>query len=151
LLFGLGALWVVLTFLKPLYGSRPLLIAVTTISVTLGVQIIKSNMIPLGTDLEEASRLCGGSWFYTFRRIVLPSLTPVLMLVVTINFVMAPHAVSNIVLLATGSGRTLALLQIDDMVAPYWESAAVVAVVMMMISTGVALIARGFDQRLGMH
>ncbi len=152
MLMGLGALWVVLTFLKPLYGSLLLLIVVTVISgMTLGVQIIKSNMIQLGTELEEASRLSGGSWFYTFRRVVLPPLMPVLVLVATLNFVSASRDVSNIVLLASGASRTLALLQIDYMVAPYWESAAVVAVVMMTISTGVALIARACDLRLGMH
>jgi iron(III) transport system permease protein len=152
MLIGLGTLWVALTFLRPLYGSLVLLVAVTVISgMTLGVQIIKSNMIQLGTELEEASRLSGGSWFYTFRRVVLPPLTPVLVLVGTLDFVIASRDVSNIVLLASGPSKTLALLQVDYMLAPYWESAAVVAVVMMAISTGVALIARACHVKLGMH
>jgi iron(III) transport system permease protein len=152
MLIGLGSLWVVLTFLKPLYGSLFLRVVVTVISgMTLGVQIIKSNMIQLGTELEEASRLCGGSWLYTFRRVVIPPLTPVLVLVATLDFVIASRDVSNIVLLASGQSKTLALLQVDYMLAPYWESAAVVAVVMMMLSTGVALIARACHVKLGMH
>jgi len=36
-------------------------------------------------------------------------------------------------------------------VAPYWESATVVAVVMTIISTGVALIARLCNIRIGMR
>jgi iron(III) transport system permease protein len=152
MLIGLGTLWVALTFLRPLYGSLVLLVAVTVISgMTLGVQIIKSNMIQLGTELEEASRLSGGSWFYTFRRVVLPPLKPVLVLVGTLDFVIASRDVSNIVLLASGPSKTLALLQVDYMLAPYWESAAVVAVVMMAISTGIALIARVCHVKLGMH
>jgi iron(III) transport system permease protein len=150
MLLGLGALWLALTFLKPLYGSLLLLVAVTVIGgLTLGVQIIKSNMIQLGTELEEASRLSGGSWFYTFRRVVLPPLKPVLILVGTLDFAIASRDVSNIVLLASGQSKTLALLQVDYMLAPYWESAAVVAVVMMAISTGVALVARTCNVRLG--
>jgi iron(III) transport system permease protein len=146
MLMGLGMLWVALTFLRPLYGSVILLILVTIIGgMTVGVQIIKSNMIQLGSELEEASRVSGASWFYTFRRAVLPPLAPVLVLVATLNFVSASRDVSSIILLASGESRTLALLQLDYMVAPYWESATVVAVVMTIISTGVALAARACE------
>jgi len=152
MLIGLGFLWVVLTWVKPLYGSLALLMLVTTISgMTVGVQIIKSNMIQLGSEMEEASRVAGGSWLYTMRRVVLPPLAPVLVLVGTLNFVSASRDVSNIILLSSGRSMTLALLQLDYMVAPYWESATVVAVVMTIISTGVALIARLCNIRIGMR
>jgi iron(III) transport system permease protein len=151
-LMGLGMLWVVLTFLKPFYGSIVLLIVVTVIGgMTLGVQIIKSNMVQLGLEMEEASRVSGGSWFYTMRRVVLPPLAPVLILVATLNFVSASRDVSTIILLASGESMTLALLQLDYMVAPSWESATVVAVVMALISTGVALAARACNLRLGIR
>ena len=149
MLMGLGMLWIVLTFFKPIYGSVWLLILVTVISgMTVGVQIIKSNMIQLGIELEEASRISGASWLRTLRRVVIPPLAPVLMLVATINFVGASRDVSNIILLASGQSRTLALLQLDYMVAPLWESATVVAVIMTLISTGVALAARACNLRL---
>jgi iron(III) transport system permease protein len=114
-----------------------------------GVQIIKSNLIQLGTELEEASRLHGASWLYTMWRVVIPPLAPVLILIATLKFVSASRDVSTIILLASGDSMTLSLLQLDYMVAPYWESATVVAVVMTLISTGVALAARAFDVRLG--
>jgi iron(III) transport system permease protein len=148
MLMGLGMLWLVLTFLQPLYGTVPLLIIVTVIGgMTVGVQIIKSNMVQLGSELEEASRVSGASWFYTMRRAVIPPLAPILVLVATLNFVSASRDVSSLILLASGQSRTLALLQLDYMVAPYWESAAVVSVVMTIISTGVALVARSIDKR----
>ena len=53
--------------------------------------------------------------------------------------------------LAGTLSTTLALLQLDYMVAPYWESATVVAVVMTVISTGVALAARLCNLRLGIR
>ncbi len=149
-LMGLGMLWMVLTFLKPLYGSITLLVIVTVMSgITVGVQIIKSNLIQLGTELEEASRLHGASWLYTMWRVVIPALAPVLILIATLKFVSASRDVSTVILLASGDSMTLSLLQLDYMVAPYWESATVVAVVMTLISTGVALAARAFDIRLG--
>lgn len=149
MLMGLGMLWIVLTFFKPLYGSVGLLILVTVISgMTVGVQIIKSNMIQLGTELEEASRVSGASWLRTMRRVVIPPLAPILLLVATMNFVGASRDVSHIILLASGQSMTLALLQLDYMVAPLWESATVVAVIMTLISTGVALAARACNLRL---
>jgi iron(III) transport system permease protein len=119
--------------------------------MTVGVQIIKSNIVQFSPELEEASRLSGASWFYTMRRVVLPPLAPVLVLIATVNFVSASRDVSSIILLASGDSMTLALLQLDYMVAPYWESATVVAVVMTLISTGLALVARGFGVRLGIR
>jgi iron(III) transport system permease protein len=152
MLMGLGMLWIVLTFFKPLYGSLWLLVIVTVISgMTVGVQIIKSNMVQLGTDLEEASRVSGASWLRTMRRVVVPPLAPVLMLVATMSFVSASRDVSNIILLASGQSMTLALLQLDYMVAPLWESATVVAVVMTVLTTGVALAARACDLRVGVR
>jgi ABC-type Fe3+ transport system permease subunit len=68
-----------------------------------------------------------------------------------LNFVAASRDVSNIILLASGKSTTLALLQLDYMVAPLWESATVVSVVMTLISTGVALAARAFNLRLGIR
>jgi len=152
MLMGLGVLWVTLTVLKPFYGSVSLLILVVVASgMTVGVQIIKSNIVQFSPELEEASRLAGASWFYTMRRVVLPPLAPVLVLIATVNFVSASRDVSTIVLLASGDSMTLALLQLDYMVAPYWESATVVGVVMTLISTGLALVARGFGVRLGIR
>ena len=152
MLMGLGVLWVTLTVLKPFYGSVSLLILVVVASgMTVGVQIIKSNIVQFSPELEEASRLSGASWFYTMRRVVLPPLAPVLVLIATVNFVSASRDVSSIILLASGDSMTLALLQLDYMVAPYWESATVVAVVMTLISTGLALVARGFGVRLGIR
>ena len=152
MLMGLGVLWVVLTLFKPLYGTISLLILVTiTSGMTVGVQIIKSNMVQLGAELEEASWLSGASWFYTMRRVVVPLLAPVLALIATINFVGASRDVSNIILLTSGETKTLALLQLDYMVAPDWEGATVVAVIMILISTGVALTARAFGLRMGIR
>ena len=42
----------------------------------LGVQIIKSGLMQLGGELEEASRIAGASWWTTYRRIVLRLMAP---------------------------------------------------------------------------
>jgi iron(III) transport system permease protein len=151
ILLGLGFLWLALTpFLKPLYGTIVLLVVVTVVGgMTVGVQIVKGNILQLGRELEEAAQMSGATWTATLRRVVLPLLAPTVALVGTLNFVAASRDVSNIILLSSGQTRTLALLQLDYMVAPHWESASVVSVILIAISTGVAFAARAYGLRIG--
>jgi iron(III) transport system permease protein len=153
ILLGLGFLWLALTpILRPLYGTILLLVVVTVIGgMTVGVQIVKGNLLQLGKELEEAARTCGATWSYTLRQVILPLLAPTIALVGTLSFVSASRDVSNIILLSSGQSRTLALLQLDYMVAPQWESASVVSVILIALSTGVAIAARSLGLRLGLR
>src|SRR5207237_40553 len=99
IVLGLGMLWMFLDTppLRPLYGTLAILVVALLVnSMTTGVQLIKSNMMQLGNDMEEASAVSGGSWLYTFRRIVVPILAPVLLSVGTLTFIAATRNVSNI-------------------------------------------------------
>lgn len=154
ILMGIGLLWLFLDspFLRPLYGSIWLLILATvTGSITLGTQIIKSNLLQLGKELEEASWASGASWWSTYRRIVVPLMLPTLILVGVLNFIHAARDISTVALLASSSSRTLSLLQLDFMVSGRYESAAVVATMVMLLTTGVALVARVFGLKLGLR
>jgi iron(III) transport system permease protein len=154
LLFGLGLLYVFLEtpFFRPLYGSMFLLILATVVSsMTLGTQIIKSNMMQLGQELEEASRISGANWITTFVRVVLPIMIPVLLLVGVMNFIGAARDVASVALIATAQTKTLALLQLDYMVDGRYETAAVVSLVVIFMSTGVAIFARLFGLRIGIR
>ena len=154
ILMGIGLLWLILDTpgLRILYGTTGLLILGMVISsMTLGTQILKSNLIQLGGELEEASRTSGASWWDTYRRVVLPLMFPTLMLVGTLNFISAARDISTVALLATTGNKTLALLQLDFLVSGRYESAAVVASIVMLLTTGVALIARSSGLRLGLR
>ena len=65
ILLGVALLW---TFLQtkiflPIYGTIYLLMVAMVIkSMPFGTQMIKSVLIQLGNDLEEASKVCGGTW-----------------------------------------------------------------------------------------
>jgi iron(III) transport system permease protein len=154
ILLGIGLLYVFLghSLFHPLYGTIWLLIIATVAShMTLGTQIIKSNMIQLGAELEEAARVLGASWWTTYWRIVLPIVVPVLILVGVVVFVTAARDIATVALLSTNETRTLALLQLDYMVDGRYEIAAVVSVIIIGVSTGVALIARAFGLRIGIR
>jgi iron(III) transport system permease protein len=128
-----------------------LILATVVSSMTLGTQIIKSNMMQLGPELEEASRVAGATWWHTFTHVVLPIMVPVLLLVGVMNFIGAARDVASVALVATADTKTLALLQLDYMVEGRYEAGAVASLVVVVMSTGIALLARGFGLRIGIR
>ena len=154
MILGLGFLGLFLDtpIFRPLYGTLFVLILASSISsMTLGVQLVKSNLLQLGQELEEASWVAGGSWLYTFRRIILPIQVPVLITVGMVAFIAAARNVAGIALLVTSQNRPLAMLQLDYMVDGRYEAAAVVGVIVMLLTSGVALFARLFGLKLGIR
>jgi iron(III) transport system permease protein len=154
ILFGVGLLFVFLEspLFRPLYGTMWLLILATVVSsMTLGTQIIKSNMMQMGHELEEASRVTGATWWQTFTRVVLPIMVPVLLLVGVMNFIGAARDVASVALVATADTKTLALLQLDYMVEGRYEAGAVASLVVVIMSTGLALLARTLGLRIGIR
>lgn len=150
---GLALLWTFLNVpvFRPLYGSvLVLVIACILTSISTGVQLIKGNMVQLGRDLEEASFVAGGSWLYTFRRVVLPLLGPVLVSVALLTFVSAVRNVSTVAMLVTGSNRPIAMLQADYMIDGRLEAAAVAGVLIVCLTLGITLIARAIGRRFGL-
>jgi iron(III) transport system permease protein len=154
ILLGLGFLWLVLGTppLRPLYGTIALMIVATIVAtMTTSVQIVKGNFAQLGYDLEEAARVEGGGWWDAFRHVLLPIITPTLALVAALSFITAARNVSTIALLATSGTRPLSLLQLDFMVQGSYESAAVVGVIVVVLTAGIALAARVLGLRVGLQ
>ena len=154
ILFGLGLLYVFLEIpmFRSLYGTMWLLIFATVItSMTFGTQVLKSHMLQLSQDLEEASRTVGASWLRTFTRVVMPIIVPAVLLVGTTNFIGAARDVASVALVATAGTKTLALLQLDYMVQGRYGAAAVVSFVVITLSTGLALLARVLGLRIGLR
>ena len=154
ILLGVALLW---TFLQtkiflPLYGTIYLLmIAMVIKSMPFGTQMIKSVLIQLGSDLEEASKVCGGTWFHTFRRVILPLAMPALITVGLVGFISAARDISTVVLLGSGKSRTLSLLMLDFAAGAEFEKATVVAVIIVGLVVGAALSARALGGQVGVR
>lgn len=154
IVLGLGMLWMFLDTpgLRPLYGTLSVLVLALLInSMTTGVQLIKTNLVQLGNEMEEASAVCGGSWLYTLRRVVAPILAPVLLSVGTLTFIAATRNVANIAMLVTNENRPIAMLQLDYMVDGRSEVAAVLGVLVVLLTIGVAVLARRVGRRFGIR
>jgi iron(III) transport system permease protein len=154
ILLGVALLW---TFLQtriflPIYGTIYLLmIAMVIKSMPFGTQMIKSVLLQLGQDLEEASKVCGGTWLDTFRRVVLPLAMPALITVGLVGFISAARDISTVVLLGSGQSRTLSLLMLDFAAGAEFEKATVVAVIVVGLVVGAALFARALGGQVGVR
>jgi iron(III) transport system permease protein len=154
ILLGMALLW---TFLQtkiflPIYGTIYLLMVAMVIkSMPFGTQMIKSVLLQLGTDLEEASKVCGGTWIDTFRRVIFPLTMPALITVALVGFISAARDISTVVLLGSGKSRTLSLLMLDFAAGAEFEKATVVAVVIVALVVGAALIARALGGQVGVR
>jgi len=151
-ILSLGLLWMFLTVpvLRPLYGTiAVLVVAVLINAATTSTQIIKSNTVQIGAELEEAAFVAGAGRAATYGRIMLPLLAPVLVTVALYIFSTAARNVATIVMIATGGNRPLALLQIDYMIDGQYEAASIVGVFIVVLTWGVAMIARFIGRRFG--
>jgi iron(III) transport system permease protein len=154
ILLGVALLW---TFLQtkiflPLYGTIYLLMVAMVIkSMPFGTQMIKSVLLQLGNDLEEASKVCGGTWLDTFRRVIFPLTMPALITVGLVGFISAARDISTVVLLGSGRSRTLSLLMLDFAAGAEFEKATVVAVMVVGLVVIAALIARALGGQVGIR
>jgi iron(III) transport system permease protein len=152
ILLGLSFVWLLLTTpgLRWVYGTIAALVLINVVkSMPLGVQILKSNFLQLGKELEEASRMAGGSWWYTYRKVVMPLAIRAVIVVGILNFISGARDIGAVVLLVTSQTRPLSILMLDYLMDGSFEAATVIALLVTLLSTGVAFLARGFGFRIG--
>jgi iron(III) transport system permease protein len=153
IVIGLALLWVFLKTpgLQQVYGHPlGLVLAFTLAGMALGVQIIKAAILQLSPELEEAAQAGGAGWFTTMRKIVLPLVAPAVAVVGILTFVAATRGVSTAVLLSSHATQTLAVFQLKYIEAGDLETASVVGIVILALSTGIALAGRLLGLRFGL-
>jgi iron(III) transport system permease protein len=117
-------------------------------TMTEGVQLIKTNLVQLGAELEEASWVSGVAWPKTLVRVVLPLVAPVVAVVGVLTFATAVRATSIVALLASRDTQPLSLVQLGHMADGDFEKASVIGVLMLVLTVGVALVGRLLGLRI---
>src|SRR5262249_40569393 len=108
-LLGLGLLWLLLTapLLGLLYGNvGALLLALFIKELPLGVNMSSVAFLQISKELEQSSRVCGASWFTTYRRIMLPLTAPTLVAIFIVTFIGAVRDIGTTVLLVTPENQS---------------------------------------------
>jgi iron(III) transport system permease protein len=116
ILLGLGLLWIFLAtpLSVALYGTIfGIALALTIQDSPVSTQAFKSGFLQLGRDLEEAARVAGAPWRYTYFRILLPLVAPIAVSVGMLNFGSAMTTISIPVLLYSAQSRPLSILLLE--------------------------------------
>jgi iron(III) transport system permease protein len=156
ILASLGLLWAFLgtPFLRPLYGTLWALVLVAILQGKLtAIQINKATFLQLGQDLEDAARASGGNWWSVYWRIWIPLMLPTLILVGTLHFVVTAQSTSYVVMLASKETKTLSLLALEFASGGVTmrEEAGIIGLFIVIMTLGVALIARAFGMKVGIR
>jgi iron(III) transport system permease protein len=147
ILMSLGLLWIFLaTPLRGvLYGTVfGIAVALTIQDSPVSTQAFKSAFLQLGADLEEAARVAGGSWTYTYLRILLPLVAPVALTVAMLNFGSALTSISTPVLLYSAQSRPLSILLLEYSFTGELERAAALGLLITTIIVVMILLGRRF-------
>ncbi|HXG51170.1 MAG TPA: ABC transporter permease subunit [candidate division Zixibacteria bacterium] len=150
ILLGLGLLWLFLVtpLRSVLYGTVwGIALALILSDSPVTTQAFKAGLIQLGADLEEAARVSGASWLYTYRRILLPLVAPIAGAVGLMNFGSALTSIGIPVLLYSHPSRPLAILLLEYSFAGELERAAALGLLITLL-IGVMMIA---GRRLGLQ
>jgi iron(III) transport system permease protein len=150
ILLGLAFLWLFLStrFLSSLYGSYLGLLMVLLIKeMPIGVHMTKTAFVQISEELEQVGRVCGANWFYTFRRIILPLVSPVLVSIFAIVFMGAIRDIDTIILVGTASTRPLSLLMMEYSMAGEMQAASILGVILSLFAIVIALVSRKIGLR----
>jgi iron(III) transport system permease protein len=147
ILLGLGLLWIFLStpLSAVLYGTIiGIALALTIQDSPVSTQAFKSGFLQLGQDLEESARVTGASWFYTYRRILLPLVAPVAFTVGMLNFGSAMTTISIPVLLYSAQSRPLSILLLEYSFSGELERAAALGLLITIIICVMIILGRRF-------
>ena len=95
--------------------------------------------------------MSGAGFWGTYFRVVLPLMGQTMVLIGVLKFLFAARSASSVILLATSETRTLALLALDQIAAGYRESASITVLLIVTLTTVIAVIARIFGLRVGIQ
>ena len=151
ILLGLGILWLFLaTPLRFLfYGTVwGIALALMLSDSPVTTQAFRAGFLQLGSDLEEAARVTGASWWYTYRKILLPLLAPIAGAVGLMNFGGALTSISTPVLLYSHQSRPLAILLLEYSVTGELERGAALGLLITAIICLMMLVGRRMGLKL---
>lgn len=154
ILLSLTLLWAYLgtPVLNVLYGSMAgLVLAMLFKEMPIAVNLMKSGLLSISPELEEAGKAAGASWWPIYVRILMPLLAPTAMTVAILAFIGAVRDISTVILLATPETRPLSILLLEYTVDGSIEKGAVVGVILAAMAAGMAVLGRRLGMRVGSH
>jgi iron(III) transport system permease protein len=88
LVMAYGYLWAYVNFPFEVYGTLSILVLAYTASrLPTAVRTVSPSVMQVGAELEDAARISGGSWLYTFKNVLIPLYWPGLSITWILTFI----------------------------------------------------------------
>jgi iron(III) transport system permease protein len=150
IVLGVSLIWVYLTLPIPIYGTIwVLLLAYMTKYIPYGIRAASASMIQINKELEEASLTAGGTWFQTFRKIVLPLLMPGFTAGWIYISIIALRELSTSILLYSYNSTVLSIMAFDLWEGGQYTYVCALGVLMVLLLVSMAAIARKLGAKVG--
>ena len=150
IVLGVSLIWVYLTLPIPIYGTIwVLLLAYMTKYIPYGIRAASASMIQINKELEEASLTAGGTWFQTFRKIILPLLMPGFTAGWIYISIIALRELSTSILLYSYNSTVLSIMAFDLWEGGQYTYVCALGVLMVLLLVTMAAIARKLGAKIG--
>ncbi|MGH7832615.1 MAG: ABC transporter permease [Candidatus Binatia bacterium] len=150
IVLGVSLIWVYLTLPIPIYGTIwVLLLAYITKFMPYGIRAASASMIQINKELEEASLASGGTWFQTFRKVLLPLLMPGFVAGWIYISIIALRELSTSILLYSYDSTVLSIMAFDLWEGGQYTYVCALGVLMVLLLVAMAFIARKLGARVG--
>lgn len=150
IVLGVSLIWVYLTLPIPIYGTIwVLLLAYVTKYIPYGIRAASASMIQINKELEEASLTAGGTWFQTFRKVILPLLMPGFTAGWIYISIIALRELSTSILLYSYNSTVLSIMAFDLWEGGQYTYVCALGVLMVTLLVVMAFTARKLGAKIG--
>lgn len=147
IVIGVGFMWFFVR--TPLYGTlTALLIGYIATYLPYGIRPISSAFVQIHSHLEESSRVCGASPFYTMRRIVIPLLIPGIVSGWILMATMFLRELTLSVVLSRPGTEVLAVQILHFAEDGLWGKLSALGIIMIFISSSLVITAAILGNKL---
>lgn len=157
IVLGVSLIWVYLTIPKfipflNIYGTMwVLLLAYITKFMPYGIRAASASMIQINKELEEASFTSGGTWFQTFRKVILPLLMPGFVAGWIYISIIALRELSTSILLYSYDSTVLSIMAFDLWEGGQYTYVCALGVLMVLLLIAMAYVARQLGAKIGIR
>ena len=110
LVLGVALIFIYLRSPLPIYGTLFILfIAYFTRYMPYGMRYASSSLAQISTELEDSARMSGGTWFDTFRRVIIPLMMPGILAGWVYVMIVSIRELSSSILLYSHNTRVLSV------------------------------------------
>jgi iron(III) transport system permease protein len=152
IVLGISIAFVYLRSPIPVYGTLLiLLIAYCTKYMPYGMRYATTSMTQISSELEESAQVSGASWWTTFRRVLLPLLSPGIMAGFVYILVVSFRELSSSLLLYSPGNEVLSILIWEQFENGSFNVLAAIGVLMVVALVIMVTIAYKLGAKVGLR